>query len=74
MVTIQEVKHVLFDESNIKWIWTESELNQFREMWNEKEDIFKIAKAMNCNRNSAVLLVIDQAQQGFIKQRKNGLF
>ena len=46
---------------------------QFREMWNDGVGISEIAKALKCNRKSIVLLVIDQADEGFIEQRRQGL-
>lgn len=73
MVAIQERKYVMFDSVTIKWIWNDWELMQFREMWNDGVGISELAKALKCNRKSIVLLVIDQADEGFIEQRRQGL-
>ena len=67
MIAAQERKYVLFDDVTIKWIWDDWELMQFREMWNEGVGISDISKALECNRKSIVLLVIDQADEGFIE-------
>ena len=73
MVAIQERKRVLFENVTVKWIWDDWELMQFREMWNDGVGISGIAKTLKCNRKSIVLLVIDQADEGFIEQRRQGL-
>jgi len=74
MVAIQEVKYVLFDEIPVKWIWSERELIRFREMWNEGVGIAQMAKALNCNQRSVALLIMDQADQEFVRQRPSGIF
>lgn len=74
MVAVQEVKYVLFGDVTVKWVWGDGELIKFREMWNEGVGVPEIAKALKCNRKSIVLLVMDQADNGFIKQRRQGLF
>ena len=63
-------KRVLFENVTVKWIWGDWELMQFREMWNDGVGISDISKALKCNRKSIVLLVTDQADEGFIEQRR----
>lgn len=69
-----EVKRVLLEDSAIKWIWSESELIRFRDMWNEGVKIHDIAKEFRVNKKTIALLVMDQADEGMIEQRKGGLF
>ena len=73
MIAAQERKYVLFDDVIVKWVWSERELIKFREMWNEGVGISELSKALRCNQRSIVMLVMDQAEQGFIKQRRQGL-
>lgn len=73
MNAVAELKYVLFDDLHVKWIWSESELLLFRQMWNEGVGIQDIAKVFNCNKRSIVLTVFEQAEKGFIKQRPSGL-
>lgn len=73
MIAAQEQKYILFDEIKVKWIWTENELGNFREMWNANKPIQEIANAFSTNKRSIALLVIDQAEQKEIKQRDKGL-
>lgn len=73
MALVQERKRVLFENVTVKWIWDDWELMQFRAMWNEGVGVSDISKVLKCNRKSIVLLVIDQADEGFIEQRRQGL-
>lgn len=73
MISAHEKKYVIFGEVTVKWFWTESELFRFREMWNDGEHIQDIAKAFRTNKRSIALLVMDQAENDKIKQRKRGL-
>ena len=73
MTLVQSKKYVLFDDVTIKWIWDDWELMQFGEMWNDGVGISKLSKALRCNRKSIVLFVINQADEGFIGQRRQGL-
>lgn len=74
MLAAQERKYVLFDDVTVKWIWNDWELIKFREMWKEGVGIFDLAKEFKCNKRSIALLVMDQAERGFIRQRNKGLF
>lgn len=74
MISARERKYVLFDEVPVKWFWTESELMRFRQMWTDGEHIQDIAKAFGTNKRSIVLLIMDQAENDEIMQRKNGLY
>ncbi|WP_342505648.1 helix-turn-helix domain containing protein [Sporosarcina sp. FSL K6-2383] len=69
----QENKHVLFENVEVKWVWKEWELMRFRDMWNTGEPINAIAKALKTNQRSITLLVVDQAEEDYIKQRRMGL-
>lgn len=75
MVSVKhEPFHLLFEDATVKWTWKESELVRFREMWNAGDHISDIAKAFKTNKRSIALLVMDQAEQGEVKQRQGGLF
>ncbi len=74
MIAAREVKHVLFEDVAVKWIWEEWELIRFRELWEAGEPIQTIAKVLKTNKRSVGLLVMDQAENGYIKQRPKGLF
>lgn len=74
MTALAAAKHILFDDKTVKWVWSLEELNFFRDMWNEGYHIQTIAKALKTNKRSIALLVMDQAENNKIKQRKTGLF
>ena len=75
MIKIEhEPFHMLFEDVEVKWKWTESELIRFRKMWREGKSINEIGKVFRINKRSIGLLVIDQAEQGMIKPRPGGLF
>lgn len=71
---ITDIQRVLLDDIKIKWIWYESELVHFREMWNEGETVKEMAKAFRTNARSIALVVMDQAELGEINQRQHGLY
>ncbi len=71
---ITDTRHVLFEDTTVKWCWYESELLRFRQMWNEGESILDIAKEFGTNRRSIALVVMDQAELGEINQRQHGLY
>ncbi|WP_342505882.1 helix-turn-helix domain containing protein [Sporosarcina sp. FSL K6-2383] len=73
MIAAQENKYVLFENAAVKWVWKEWELIRFRDMWNAGEPINVIAKALKTNQRSIGLLIQDQAEEDFIKQRRMGL-
>lgn len=66
--------YVLFEDATVKWKWTESELLHFCQLWNAGADISEMAKEFKTNRRSIALVVMDQAEQGLIEQRRFGLF
>lgn len=75
MVTIKSGDtHLLFQNPAIKWVWTPVELERFRNMWEDGEDIKAIAKRFRVGQTTIALLIIDQAELGDIKQRGKGLF
>ncbi|GGE47896.1 hypothetical protein GCM10011391_28340 [Pullulanibacillus camelliae] len=53
--------------------WDEDQVKQFRMMWNNGTDIFKIARFFGRSLIEVVILIMDQAELGKIKQRENGL-
>lgn len=67
-------KCILFEDKEVKWVWTLEELILFRNMWNKGHHIQAMTKALKTNKRSIALLVMDQAENNKIKQRKAGLF
>lgn len=74
MPAVSSATHILFEDKTVKWFWEEDELIKFREMWNDGVHIQGIATALKTNKRSIALLVMDQAENKKIKQRKTGLF
>lgn len=74
MVAKYEPIYLLFEDANIKWKWYESELLRFRELWEQGMGIADLAKEFRTNMKSIALVVMDQAEAGFIRQRAGGLF
>jgi len=56
------------------FIWDEKDIILFREMWQNHEPIRHIANRLARNVDDILLLIIDQAELGKIKQRKGGVF
>ncbi|WP_432355293.1 hypothetical protein [Sporosarcina sp. A2] len=65
--------HLLFQNPAIKWVWTPTELERFRGMWEDGADILTIAKRFKVSQLTIALMVMDQAELGEIKQRAGGL-
>ena len=74
MLAAQKSRYALFDNVPVKWFWSDDELIQFRKMWNDGKHIQDIAKEFRTNKRSIALLVMDQAEQDQIKQRRKGLY
>jgi len=74
MPAVSSATHILFEDKTVKWFWEEDELIKFRERWNDGVNIQGIATALKTNKRSIALLVMDQAENKKIKQRKTGLF
>lgn len=72
--SISETKHVLLENLSIKWVWREFEIKRFIQMWIENKHIQLIADELGTNKRSITLLVMDQAEQGNIMPRKQGLW
>lgn len=70
---ITDTRHLLFEDVEVKWNWYESELIRFRALWSEGTGISDLAKEFRTNRRSIALVVMDQAEQGFIRPRRGGL-
>lgn len=74
MVAKHESIYLLFEDVEVKWQWSESEMLHFCQLWNDGKSIGEIAKAFNTNRRSIALAVMYMADEGYIAPRKNGLF
>lgn len=65
---------LLFEDDNIKWAWKDSELDRFRELWDEGLNVQELAHEFGATKRSILLLVMDQDYKGEIKPRKFGLY
>ena len=65
---------LIFEDASIKWTWKESELNRFREMWNDGVPINDLASELGTTKRSVALLVMDQEYKKEIEPRKFGLW
>ncbi|MEK5068084.1 helix-turn-helix domain containing protein [Sporosarcina sp. FSL K6-1508] len=74
MILAKEQKRILLDEVDINWEFTDKETLVFRELWERGEDITEIADWLRRPALEVALLIIEQAELGYIKQRENGLF
>lgn len=70
----QEDAHILLENADVQWYWDGYQIIRFRELWREGVSIEEIAEEFGRNLLSTALLVLDQADQGYIKQRDKGLF
>lgn len=73
MIAKQERTHMLLDDLDMDWTYTDAELNRFREMWTNDESIGDIAAELNWTLLKVGLMVIEQAEKGLIEQRGQGL-
>jgi len=58
---------------NHDFSWTEQELKDFREMWNDDLPFNIICRRLERRQIEVAVLIMDQADQGIIKKRKIGL-
>ena len=54
--------------------WSEIELAAFRKMWAEGTPLDRIAIALQRHINEVAILVIDQAEQGYIRKREGAAY
>jgi len=66
--------HVFEDKKfDLKFDFTDEELNDFTELWNGEISVENIATKMKRKPIEIVLLIIDRAELGLIKGRPEGL-
>lgn len=63
------VPHVILLDS--KFVWQQREIEQFRELWEQKLSIYQIAERMKEDSDNIALLAMDQAQKGKIGDGAN---
>lgn len=63
------VPHVILLDS--KFVWQQREIEQFRELWEQKLSIYQIAERMKEDPDNIALLAMDQAQKGKIGDGAN---
>lgn len=68
---LQQRKYIACECFN--FVWDEQEVFQFRQLWESGASIFDISKAFKRNVNEIAFLIVDQADQGYIKARKGGV-
>ena len=54
--------------------WSKDEMKNFRQMWREGIPLREIAIRLRRHINEVAILVIDQAEKGYIKSRPGGVF
>ncbi|MEK5057685.1 hypothetical protein BK126_05300 [Paenibacillus sp. FSL H7-0326] len=54
--------------------WSREEVKEVDQMWNEGIDVRSIANKVQRDPDELLILIIDRAKKGFIKQRTRGLF
>ena len=63
------VPHVILLDS--KFVWQQREIEQFRELWEQKLSIYQIVERMKEDPDNIALLAMDQAQKGKIGDGAN---
>ncbi|ANU13483.1 hypothetical protein [Planococcus halocryophilus] len=61
------------DDHDLNLIFSEEELEVFRELWSENISVRGIAEKMSRKTSEVALLVFDHAERGLIKQRDRSL-
>lgn len=56
-----------------RFIWKESELSEFREMWENGDSVVKMARRFDCKEIDIALVAMDQAEKKKIDPRPSGL-
>ncbi|GAA0491085.1 hypothetical protein GCM10008986_16430 [Salinibacillus aidingensis] len=64
--------YIAHDERNLDW-WPD-ELERFRNLWNEGKSIFEMARLLKRPQVEIAIIILDQAEEGFIEQREGGIF
>lgn len=58
----------------LDFVWCTREIKQFRAMWCDGYDVWKIAEQLGRSVHDVVMLTYDQHLKGRIKIRKGGIF
>ncbi|MGG1442124.1 hypothetical protein ABE354_08695 [Brevibacillus laterosporus] len=70
-VNFDEEKYHACERYN--FIWDEQEVYKLRHLWKSGASIFYISEMFKRNVNEVAFLIVDQADQGYIKARKGGV-
>lgn len=62
------------DELELNLVFTEEELEAFKEQWSGNVDLKDIAKNMRRKPSEIALLVFDHAERNLINKRHRGIF
>lgn len=70
------MNYFLFEADDLKLnlVFTEEELETFRQHWKKNVALVDIAASMKRKPSEIALLVIDHAERSLIKKRKKGIF
>ncbi len=69
-----ERQYIVFFHSEFNLSWNESDVERFRDMWNNGISVQEIAKKFGRHPVDVVLLVIDLAEQEKIEHRPSGIY
>ncbi|QOS97580.1 hypothetical protein JNUCC42_13375 [Brevibacterium sp. JNUCC-42] len=72
IVYLQQEKYIACEYYN--FVWDEDEVYKFRNLWSSGATIFYISEVFNRDVNEVAFLIVDQADQGYIKPRKGGVW
>lgn len=61
------------DDHDLDLVFSEEELEIFREQWKQNVSVTEIAETMKRKISEVALLVFDHAERGLIKQRDRSL-
>lgn len=64
----------MLDSLRIDWIVRPGEPEKFRDLWDDGMDIVNIAKELDRKPLEVALMILEQANNGLIKVRKNGIW
>ena len=54
--------------------WSDEEIKRFRQMWRQGISLPNMAVELGRHQNEVAILVIDQEDKGYIRQRPGGVF
>lgn len=72
--TTIEKQYICFYDSDIDLSWPISDVERFKEMWNNYDSLMTIAKKLGRHPLEVSLLIIDLAESEQIERRPTGIY